>query len=55
VYTPWRLSDVDVEFADRENNGIMDFNTEEMKDIISIVSKNLSYESVVESAGMKYD
>ena len=59
VYSPWRLSDVDVEFADRSNDGIMNFTDSEMNDIVSTIQKNLgsSTESLTESApiGMKYE
>jgi hypothetical protein len=37
VYSPWRLSDGDCEFADRSNEGIMDFSDEEIKDICELI------------------
>lgn len=41
AYSPWRLSDVDVEFADRMNSGIMDFNQKEISDILGIIRKDV--------------
>lgn len=41
-YSPWRLSDAEVEFSDRENNGIMHFDTEEVNEIINIVRQNVN-------------
>lgn len=60
VYSPWRLSEVDIEFADRSNDGIMNFTNAEMKDIVSVIQKNLggnSIETVSEPVltGMKYE
>lgn len=40
-YIPWRLSDVDCEFADRENEGLMKFTTDELNEIISIIKTDL--------------
>jgi hypothetical protein len=39
IYSPWRLSEVDIEFADRTNDGIMNFTDSEFKDIIDIIHK----------------
>ena len=52
VYSPWRLSDVDVEFSDRMNDGIMDFTDEEMKEITHIVLSaiNSNYDTIKESS-----
>lgn len=61
LYSPWRLSDVDVEFADRSNDGIMNFTDSELKDIISTIQKNLGSTASVDMSeqsapvGMKYD
>jgi hypothetical protein len=60
VYSPWRLSEVDIEFADRSNDGIMNFTDAEMKDIVSVIQKNLgetAMRTVSESVptGMKYE
>lgn len=41
VYAPWRLSEFEIEFADRENNGSMDFTKEELKDICDFVINKL--------------
>jgi hypothetical protein len=40
-YTPWRLSESDCEFSDRENNGIMDFSKEELQEIINKIKSNI--------------
>ena len=42
VYVPWRLSEGDCEFADRENNGIMDFDQREITEIIELIKKQLN-------------
>lgn len=42
VYVPWRLSEIDCEFADRENNGLMSFDDKEIDEIISIIKKEIS-------------
>lgn len=41
-YNPWRLCDGDVEFIDRMNEGIMDFNQEEINQIIEIIRADLT-------------
>lgn len=41
-YTPWRLSEVDCEFSDRINDGIMEFSDHELNQIIEIVNSNLT-------------
>lgn len=41
VYSPWRLSDVDCEFSDRENDGILDFNSMEMHELKELIAKTL--------------
>lgn len=41
TFIPMRLSDVDNEFANRLNNNIMNFTDSEIKEIISIVKKEL--------------
>lgn len=41
-YIPWRVSDVDCEFADRENEGLMNFSDDELKEMISIIKKNIN-------------
>ena len=42
VYSPWRLSDGDCEFADRSNEGIMDFTEEELQDICDFIKERVS-------------
>ena len=42
VYSPWRLSDGDCEFADRSNEGIMDFTDEELQDICDHIKERVS-------------
>lgn len=44
-YVPWRLSEVDCEFADRENEGLMKFTDTELNEIISIVKQNIGSSS----------
>ena len=41
VYTPWRLSESDCEFSDRENDGLMNFSSTELKEIVSIIKNNI--------------
>lgn len=41
VYNPWRLSDADVDFIDRTNQGIMDFDNEEIDQIIHVIRSDL--------------
>jgi hypothetical protein len=59
VYSPWRLSDVDVDFSDRTNDEIMNFTDSEMKEIIDIIHKNddpSRIESTSETkTGFRYD
>ena len=42
VYSPWRLSDGDCEFADRSNEGIMDFTDQELQDICNHIKERVS-------------
>lgn len=56
-YVPWRLSEADCEFADRDNDGIMNFTTEELNSMIKLVRSDIGLSvnhSIIES-GMKYD
>jgi hypothetical protein len=56
-YTPWRLSEVDCEFSDRENEGLMKFDDKEINKMIQIIKKNIG-SSTIEKIGdteMKYD
>jgi len=62
VYSPWRLSDGDCEFADRSNEGIMDFTDEELQDICDHIKErvlatlNMTVESTPEDpSGLNYD
>jgi ADP-heptose:LPS heptosyltransferase len=41
IYTPWRLSEGDCEFADRANEGIMSFNDQEIKEICGFIKEKL--------------
>ena len=42
VYSPWRLSDIDIEFSDRANDGIMEFTDDEFSDILNLVKNHLN-------------
>lgn len=42
LYNPWRLSDGDVDFTDRSNEGIMDFDQEEINQIIQVIRSDLT-------------
>jgi hypothetical protein len=50
VYSPWRLSDIDVEFADRANDGAMDLNNEEFSGILNLVNDHLNNVGVITSS-----
>jgi hypothetical protein len=56
-YIPWRLSDVDCEFADRENEGLMKFSKDELSEIISIVKTDLktTNNSISSHSNISYD
>lgn len=41
IFSPWRVSDADVEFADRKNDGLMNFSEGELNSIIKIVNDNI--------------
>lgn len=41
AYSPWRLSDGDCEFADRSNEGIMDFTDDEIQDICNHIKEKV--------------
>lgn len=41
-YSPWRLSEVDCEFSDRMNNGIMEFTHQELDEIKETINLNLT-------------
>ena len=61
VYSPWRLSDGDCEFADRSNEGIMDFTDEELQNICDHIKErvlgtpNMTVESTTDQNEMNYD
>lgn len=42
TYTPWRLLESNCEFCDRANDGIMNFNDKEIKEIINLIKTNLN-------------
>lgn len=46
-FSPWRVSDVDVEFADRLNDGIMNFTEDELNEIADIIKKGLGNKGAV--------
>lgn len=50
TYVPWRLSEVDCEFADRANEGLMDFDDTDLSQIIKTVKQNLG-SSTTEKTG----
>lgn len=60
IFMPWRLCDHDCEFADRENNNIMDFSKNELNEIVSLIEKNIDGGDIPEkdcntiSCGIKY-
>lgn len=41
LYNPWRLSDGDVEFIDRMNEGITDFTDQEVDELIDLIRQDL--------------
>lgn len=49
-YTPWRLSEVDCEFSDRMNEGIMHYTEEELDNIIDIIKSGLSETKTLDTA-----
>lgn len=42
VYSPWRLSDIDIEFCDRANDGIMEFTDTEFQNITDVIMSALN-------------
>lgn len=57
IYSPWRLADVDCDFANRENDGIMDFTESELADIISSIQEKIGSSTVtkVGDTSLRYD
>jgi hypothetical protein len=41
TYSPIRISGIDCEFADRMNDGIMNFTDKQIDEMVSIVNKGL--------------
>jgi ADP-heptose:LPS heptosyltransferase len=56
-YVPWRLSDVDCEFVDRANDGIINFTDTELDQIIDIIKQKLSSSTQEQhgTASIQYD
>lgn len=46
TYTPWRLSEVDCEFADRENDGLMSFTDDSVNEIIKHVKRETGSQTI---------
>jgi hypothetical protein len=57
VYSPWRLSEIDCDFANRENNEIMNFSSEELCNIISSIQNKIKLpnEEIEDNTWLKYD
>lgn len=57
IYSPWRLADFDCEFANRENDGIMDFSEDELVNIIKSIKAQTGITSVekVGDTSISYD
>jgi hypothetical protein len=57
IYSPWRLAEFDCEFANRENDGIMDFTDEELNDVIATVQEKIGTATVtkVGDTSLRYD
>jgi hypothetical protein len=53
VYTPWRLSEPDCEFADRVNQGIMDFDHTEITNLSDMILHNINQETPCDESGNK--
>lgn len=57
TYSPWRLADLDCDFANRENDGIMDFSEAEVQKIIQSVQERIGVVSItkVGDTSIRYD
>jgi len=57
VYSPWRVADFDCDFANRENDGIMDFSEDEIKEIIQHVQNKIGASTVTKigDTSLRYD
>jgi hypothetical protein len=53
VYSPWRLSDIDIEFSDRANDGIMEFTDDEFSDILNLVNNHLNNDGGISSDSLQ--
>jgi hypothetical protein len=53
TYVPWRLSDIDCEFADRQNNGLMSFDDKELNEIIKIIKQGVGLLTVEKSGDVE--
>jgi hypothetical protein len=56
IYSPWRLIDTECEFSDRENDGIMKFSEEQMKELTGLISQSLGKSTIehIGSVGLSY-
>lgn len=52
-YVPWRLSEIDCEFADRANDGLMNFTENELNQIIKIIKQNIGSSTTQKSGDME--
>ena len=57
IYSPWRLAEFDCDFANRENDGIMDFTDDELSGIIANIQTHIGSSTVtkVGDTSIKYD
>lgn len=57
IYAPWRLAEFDCEFANRENDGIMDFTDEELNSVIATVQEKIGTTTIekIGNMSMRYD
>lgn len=57
IYSPWRLTELDCDFANRENDGIMDFTSTELSNIISSIQDKIASSTVkqVGNTSLRYD
>ena len=57
IYSPWRLADFDCDFANRENDGIMDYTDDELNKIITSIQNKIGSSTVtkVGDTSLRYD
>jgi hypothetical protein len=57
IYSPWRLAELDCDFANRENDGIMDFTSAELTKIIGTIQERIGTSTVqqIGSTSLRYD